>query len=153
MSNYLEHKGYLGTVEYSSDDELLFGKVQFVDSLLAYDGKSADEIKQAFEDVVDSYLEFCIEVGKSPEKPCSGTFNVRVGSLLHKKIAKEAFLENLNLNEFVIKALELAVDNKPKTVNHLHTHLITSTSSPVIENLIAGTDRISPWGNISARAQ
>ena len=151
MSNYLEYKGYLGTVEYSSEDGLLFGKVQFVDSLLAYDGKSTDEIKQAFQEAIDSYLEFCKEVDKLPEKSFNGGFNVRVGSELHKKVAKEAFAQGLGLNEFTVKALELAVDNKSKTINHLHTHLITSSSTPVIDNLIASMDSPSSWENISAR--
>ena len=64
MSNYLEHKGYYGTVEYSSEDRLFFGKVQFVDSLLAYDGVSIDEIEAAFKETVDSYLVFCKATGK-----------------------------------------------------------------------------------------
>lgn len=155
MNKHLEYKGYIGTVEYSSEDELLFGKVQFVDSLLAYDGKTVEEIKSAFQETIDSYLEFCKSTGKSPEKSCSGTFNVRVGSDLHKKVAKEAFSQGLGLNEFTVKALELAIENNTKTVNHLHTHLITSLSpsSPLIENLVAGTDKTSPWGDISARAQ
>lgn len=152
MSNYLEYKGYLGTVEYSSEDELLFGKVQFVDSLLAYDGKSANEIKHSFQEAIDSYLEFCKEVGKSPEKSYNGGFNVRVGSELHKKVAKEAFARGLGLNEFTVKALQLAIDNKTKTVNHLHKHLIVSSSAPLVENLTASMGKLSAWEDISARA-
>ncbi len=152
MSNYLEYKGYLGTVEYSSEDELMFGKVQFVDSLLAYDGKSIDEIKRAFHETVDSYLGFCKEIGKSPEKSFNGGFNVRVGRELHKKVAKEAFAQGLGLNEFIVKALESAIDNKVKTVNHLHKHLITSSIAPLVENLTASMDKPSAWENIIARA-
>ena len=152
MSNYLEYKGYIGTVEYSSEDKLLFGKVQFVDSLLAYDGQSADEIECSFQETIDNYLEFCKEVCKSPEKSFNGGFNVRVGSELHKKVAKEAFAQGLGLNEFTVKALELAIDNKTKTVNHLHKHLIISSSTHLVGNLTASMDKPSAWGDISARA-
>lgn len=152
MSNYLEYKGYLGTVEYSSEDQLLFGKVQFVDSLLAYDGSTVEEINLAFRETIDSYLEFCKEVGKSPEKSYNGSFNVRVGSKLHKKVAQEAFAQGLNLNEFIIKALESAVDaDKPKIVNHLHTHVIKSSNLSLIDNVTASTNKPLIWENISAR--
>lgn len=149
MSNYLEYKGYLGTVEYSSEDQLLFGKVQFVDSLLAYDGNSTADIKESFENAIDSYLEFCKEVGKIAEKPCSGTFNVRIGSELHRKVAKEAFTQSLGLNEFIVKALESAVSINTKTVNHVHTHLVSSSSHPLVDNLIASMDKPLSWENIS----
>jgi hypothetical protein len=71
---------------------------------------------------------------------------------LHKKVVKEAFTQGLGLNEFTVKALESAVNRQGKTVNHLHTHLITSSSSPLIDNIIASMDKPSSWENISARA-
>lgn len=152
MSNYLEYKGYLGTVEYSSEDQLLFGKVQFVDSLLTYDGNTIPEIEAAFRETIDNYLEFCKEIGKLPEKSFNGGFNVRVGSDLHKKIARESFKQGLSLNEFTIKALESAVDQRPKTVNHLHTHFISSSSLSKTDKLTASTTTPMSWENVSATA-
>ncbi|MEQ1600215.1 MAG: type II toxin-antitoxin system HicB family antitoxin [Methylophilaceae bacterium] len=150
MSNYLEYKGYFGTVEYSSEDQLLFGKIQFVDSLLAYDGQTVEEIQSAFQETVDSYLVFCAEAGKTPEKSFNGSFNIRVGTLLHKKAAKKAFSLGLTLNEFTVKALESAVkDVDEKIVKHIHTHEITSSSLRQIENLTANTNKPLAWENIS----
>lgn len=34
MKNYLEHKGYQGTVEYSAEDECLFGKIIGINDLI-----------------------------------------------------------------------------------------------------------------------
>lgn len=153
MSNYLEYKGYFGTVEYSSDDELLFGKVQFIDSLLAYDGKTTIEIKLAFEETIDSYLEFCREANKSPEKTFNGTFNVRIGSELHRKAAKLAFSQGSSLNEFTMKALETLVNaEKPKIVKHIHTHFYPSVSALPVDSYVASTDKPLVWEAISGTA-
>ena len=56
--DYLEYKGYKGSVEYSKEDNCLFGKVQGMSKdLIAYEGQTLDELRKDFEDGVDSYLE------------------------------------------------------------------------------------------------
>lgn len=57
MNNILEYKGYSGTVEYSADDNVLFGKVIGIKSLISYEGQSVDELRADFEYAVDEYLE------------------------------------------------------------------------------------------------
>ena len=59
MNNILEYKGYNGTVEYSADDSILFGKVIGIKSLISYEGQSVEELKADFEGAVDEYLEYC----------------------------------------------------------------------------------------------
>ena len=42
--DYLEYKGYKGSVEYSKEDNCLFGKVQGMSkALILYDGQTLDE--------------------------------------------------------------------------------------------------------------
>lgn len=38
MNNLLEYKDYLGTVEYSSSDKLLYGQVLGINGLVSYEG-------------------------------------------------------------------------------------------------------------------
>ena len=55
--DYLEYKGYKGSVEYSKEDNCLFGKVQGMSKdLITYEGQTLDELRKDFEDGVDSYL-------------------------------------------------------------------------------------------------
>ena len=55
--NYLEYKGYKGSVEYSREDNCLVGKVQGMGKdLIAYEGQTLDELRQDFEAGIDSYL-------------------------------------------------------------------------------------------------
>lgn len=56
--NYLEYKGYRGTVEYSSEDGCFFGKVVGLGKdLIAYEGKTVAELRADFEAGIDSYIE------------------------------------------------------------------------------------------------
>ena len=56
--DFLEYKGYKGSVEYSKEDNCLFGKVQGMSkALILYEGNTLEELRKDFEDGVDSYLE------------------------------------------------------------------------------------------------
>lgn len=56
--NYLEYKGYKGTVEHSSEDDCFFGKVVGLGKdLIAYEGKTMTELRADFEAGIDSYIE------------------------------------------------------------------------------------------------
>ena len=68
MKNMMEYKGYYGTIEYSYEDTLLFGKVQGVDASITYEGKSIEELRQDFEKGLDDYLIYCRENGIEPVK-------------------------------------------------------------------------------------
>ena len=77
--DYLEYKGYLGSVEYSKEDNCLFGKVLGMSKdFIAYEGNTVDELRQDFEAGIDSYLEGCLADGVEPRKPYTGTLNIRI---------------------------------------------------------------------------
>ena len=69
MNNHIMYKGYVGTVEYTTEDDVLFGKILGIRGLFLYEGESLSEIKSAFQEAVDEYLAFCEEKGIEPEKP------------------------------------------------------------------------------------
>ena len=76
MDNVLTYKGYLGSVYYSAGDEVFHGKIEAVTDLVTFEANSAKRLRQEFEAVVDDYLAFCGEVGKTPDKTFKGVFNV-----------------------------------------------------------------------------
>lgn len=106
MSNLLEYKGYYGTVEFSNADNVLFGKVLGIRSLLSYEGKCLDSLRDDFEDVIDDYLETCYEKGIEPEKAYKGKFNVRVSPELHRSLAVYATNHGQTLNTTVEDAIK-----------------------------------------------
>lgn len=105
MSNLLSYKNYNGTVEYSREDECLFGKVIGIKSLLSYEGQSVQELEQDFETVIDEYLQDCKEKNIEPEQPYKGTFNVRISPELHRTIAVYAIEHGKSLNAAVEEAI------------------------------------------------
>ncbi len=67
MSAMLEYKGYLGSVRYSAEDDVLHGRLEFIRDLVTYEGKDAEGIKAAFQEAVDDYLELCEAEGRKAD--------------------------------------------------------------------------------------
>lgn len=105
MSNTMDYKGYTGSVEFSPEDRLFFGKVQGVQALISYEGATADELILDFQGAVDDYLSLCEAQGKAPEKPYKGNFNVRISPELHRRAAIWASAHHTTLNKVVESAL------------------------------------------------
>lgn len=105
MNNVMKYKGYYARIEYSDEDRLLCGKIEDVNDLVNFSGETVDEVENAFHNAVDEYLAFCDSVGKEPERPCSGTFNVRIRPELHRALVRKATLDGSSLNATVEKAI------------------------------------------------
>lgn len=104
--DFLEYKGYKGSVEYSKEDDCLFGKVQGMSkALILYEGQTLDELRKDFEAGVDSYLEGCKADGVEPAKPYSGRLNLRMSSELHSRVAAFVSATGTTINEFINKAI------------------------------------------------
>ena len=102
MSNTIGYKGYVGSVEFSEADGILYGKVQGIRSLISYEGTTVSELIQDFHDAVDTYLNHCAKTGSEPEKSYKGSFNVRFRDpSLHRRAAIYAYDHNLSLNNVV----------------------------------------------------
>ena len=104
--DYLEYKGYKGSVEYSKEDNCLFGKVQGMSkALILYEGHTVDELRKDFEEGVDSYLEACRADGVEPAKPYSGRLNLRMSSELHSRVAAFVSSTGTTINDFINRAI------------------------------------------------
>ena len=106
MKDMMEYKGYYGSVHYDDDDQVFHGKLEFIRSLVTYEGTDVQNLRAAFEESVDDYLELCAEEGKEPETPFKGSFNVRTGPDLHRKAMLLAKFKGTNLNSVITEALE-----------------------------------------------
>lgn len=109
----LKYKGYSGSVEFSAEDNCLFGKVQGLHkATILYEGNSVDELRKDFEEGIDSYLEGCKERGVQPEKPYSGKLIVRMSSELHSRIADAVANSGTTMNDFINKAIVNELKNE-----------------------------------------
>lgn len=112
MKDKLTYKGYLGTVNFSAESEVFYGKVHGINDLVTFEGKSVKELKNAFNDSVDDYLETCKELSKQPDKTFKGSFNVRISTELHKRAAVIASEKSISLNDFVKRAISYAISHE-----------------------------------------
>ena len=106
----LEYKGYQGVVEFDYEADIFFGEVIGLRDVITFEGKSVDELEQSFRESVDEYLKYCAELGRDPEKPFSGKFNLRLPPELHRAIAIKAKKENKSLNQWASEALVRALN-------------------------------------------
>lgn len=109
--DYMKYKGYSGSVEYSHEDECLYGKVQGLQgTLISYEGDSIEEIRKDFEGAVDDYLISCRERGIEPAKPYSGRLNLRMPSELHEAIAIAASSTGSSINDFINRTMKAVLN-------------------------------------------
>ena len=102
----LKYKNFEGSAELSLQKGVCWGKILYIDDVVTYESGSINELQKQFEDAVDDYIETCALVGKEPQKPCRGQFNVRVSPELHKAALRRAVTDDSSLNDVVCKALD-----------------------------------------------
>ena len=108
----LTYKGYQGRFDYDAEADIFHGEVLHLTDVITFQGRSIDELKQALADSVEDYLEFCASKDRTPEKPYSGRFNVRIAPEMHQRIATEAARDGISLNAWVARALSSAVEHR-----------------------------------------
>jgi predicted HicB family RNase H-like nuclease len=108
---YFNYKGYKGSVEYSEADNCLFGSVPGMKkSCILYEGNTLDELKADFKAGIDSYLDTCSANGIKPEKPFSGSINIRISPEIHGKVAMSAERSGISINAFIRRAIEHEIE-------------------------------------------
>ena len=102
----MSYKGYLGSVAFSEQDGVFFGKIEGINGLVNFEGESVQELTEAFHEAVDDYLAYCADEGIEPDKSYSGALNVRLTPAIHRRIAMLAKQAGLTINAFIRKTLE-----------------------------------------------
>jgi predicted HicB family RNase H-like nuclease len=108
MDNTLKYKGYVGRFSYEEGDEAFHGTVLNLRDVIHFQGRSIDELRQSLRDSVEDYLAWCAAEGRTPEKPFTGKFILRLPPELHRKVTTRAQLEGLSLNQWITEVLEKA---------------------------------------------
>jgi len=106
MNNILEYKGYFGTIEFSEPDNVFFGKIMGIRSLILYEGDNIKSLKEDFEGAIDYYLESCEEDGRQPEKPYIENLNVQLSPELHKTLALYSASHGKSINSAIEEAVK-----------------------------------------------
>jgi predicted HicB family RNase H-like nuclease len=65
VTHILEHKGYRGRVEFDSEDQVFFGRVEGIEDSVSFHSDSIEGLAAAFEEAVDDYLETLARVASN----------------------------------------------------------------------------------------
>lgn len=105
----MQYKGFLGSIEISKEDKVLYGKLLHINGLITYEAENLSELEIAFKEAVDDYLADCEEAGLEPQKPCSGVFNVRVKPEKHRQLLFISSVQASTLNALVVEGIDLVI--------------------------------------------
>lgn len=105
----IEYKGYQASVTY--EDEHLFIHVLHIEDFLSVECDCASDVEGKFENLIDEYLHDCDESGDEPDRPFKGTFNVRIGSALHREAVMVATRGDQSLNSWIASAIEQKIES------------------------------------------
>ncbi|WP_349369357.1 type II toxin-antitoxin system HicB family antitoxin [Salinarimonas sp.] len=108
--NLLNHKGYKATVAFDADDEIFVGHLIGINDIVGFHADNVADLKAAFVEAVEDYLETCERVGKAPERSFSGNLMLRIEPTVHAAAATAAEATGKSLNQWSEDVLREAAE-------------------------------------------
>lgn len=105
--NLMKYKGYLAQIEYSSEDDELFGTVVNLSrDRIVFGGKNVAELKKHMKEAIENHIQNCKLLNIEPEKPFSGRITLRTTPEVHARLVEAAFrAKKSSLNEWMKSVL------------------------------------------------
>lgn len=107
MTNTMVYQGYSARIDYD-DDGLFTGKIAGITDTVSFHADTVEDLRAAFHEAVDDYIETCAQVGKEPQKAYSGQVMFRISPEVHRKAALAAELSGKSLNQWAEEVLNKA---------------------------------------------
>lgn len=107
--NTMSYKGYTARIHYSDEDDCFIGHIAGIRDVIGFHGESVAELRTAFAEAVDDYLETCKKLGRTPQKPFSGKVLLRIDPALHARAAAVAAAEGKSMNAWTQEQIQKAV--------------------------------------------
>ncbi len=148
MDKLLNYKGYHGSVDFDLKEQLLYGKILHINDLVTYEAETVSELTKEFEAAVDDYLETCKQLNKSPDKACSGSFNIRTTPEVHKKLSVIASAKGENLNTIANLAFNNFIDSHNGNSTHPTTVIVQIQHQKMLSTA-TGTGQVISWDSSS----
>lgn len=104
----MTYKGYAARIEYSDDDGCFIGHIAGIRDVIGFHAESVKELRAAFEEAVDDYLDTCKTLNRTPQKPYSGKLMLRVPPEIHARAAMMAEVHGMSLNQWAADVLSKA---------------------------------------------
>jgi predicted HicB family RNase H-like nuclease len=106
--NAMHYKGHAARIEYSDEDGCFVGRLAGIRHIVTFHADNVADLRQAFAEAVDDYLETCAASGVAPQKPYSGKVMLRIPPELHARAAMLAQARGTSLNQWVAEVISRA---------------------------------------------
>lgn len=134
LLNYL---GYYGSISIDPENNILYGKVEFVRAIITYEAKDAGGLMKAFHEAVDDYLNFCKLKKIKPEQPFKGSLNIRIGEVRHRKAWLAAKSLEKSLNDYICYAIDESFERNENDKENRSTEgkfITAQTQKPAVKS-------------------
>ena len=108
MTNTMTYKGYSARIEYDDEDGIFTGRIAGIRDGVGFHADTVADLREAFYDAVEDYLETCAAIGKPPQKAYSGQVMFRLSPEIHRRAAMAAELSGKSLNQWAEEVLDHA---------------------------------------------
>ena len=105
----MTYRGYAARIEYSDEDGCFIGHVAGINDVVGFHGESVTELRAAFEEAVDDYLETCEKLNRSPQRPYSGKMMLRIPPPVHAAVATAAEVSGKSINQWATDTFRRAL--------------------------------------------
>jgi predicted HicB family RNase H-like nuclease len=106
----MNYNGYAARIEYDDADGIFYGRIAGIRDGVTFHADNVSDLRAAFHEAVDDYIETCTKIGKEPQKPYSGNLMLRVDPAVHSKVAMAAELAGKSLNQWGAEVLSEAAE-------------------------------------------
>ena len=106
--NTMTYAGYTARVDFDDARGIFSGRLLGISDVVGFHADDVPELRAAFEDAVDDYVETCARIGKQPEKPASGKLMLRIPPDVHRAALVAAESAGTSLNQWASKVLRQA---------------------------------------------
>ena len=63
-SDQLQYKDFIGSVNFSANDQIYYGKIEGISDLVTFEGNSVQMLTLDFHQVVEDYIKDCKDLGR-----------------------------------------------------------------------------------------
>ena len=104
----MTHRGYAARTEYDDEDAIFTGRIAGIRDGIGFHADTVVELRAAFHEAVEDYIETCARIGKEPQKAYSGQVMFRISPEVHHKAVVAAELAGKSLNQWAEEVLARA---------------------------------------------
>ncbi len=107
--NKLTYKSYTARIDFDERDNIFVGRLLGIKDVIGFHADNVADLREAFEESVEDYLDACAAIGKSPDKMVSGKVLLRLSPDIHAAAQIKAQSLGKSLNQWASETLSNAV--------------------------------------------